>query len=565
MNRKVLLAILFVIAVCLIGLRSLITVRFYTSHDGFTHTARIAAYYRSLKDLQIPPRWATNLNGNMGSPIFSYIYPAPYFAGSVLHAFKFSYQDSFRLVMVISTLVSALFMFFWVKENFGFLPAIVGAIYYVWVPYRFLNLYVRAAYAENLAYTFLPLALLCAQKVILSKSRVWFYGLCFSLIAILLSHNEVAAITLPIIFAWLLWWGVVNKSLRRFIVGFLAFLIALVASSWIYIPDFFERKFIYFDRGMSYYSDYFVTWWQLIRSRWGYGFDFPGTAMDDMSLQIGLAQIFVFVISSLILIYGFISFKFRRINKVDFRAIFAIAMIVGLVFMMTDTPYIRTVWKSLPLITTIVDFPWRFLGPISVLTAFLAAFVVSRLRFNKIVAIFLIVVALIANRNHINVNQSLNFTDPVFDSYRGTSTAASAEYTPSWHGSLKFDEKNEPVTVLPGGAKVKVFSQKAQGMDFEIVSTGSAIVRINRFYFPNTVLYHDGKELKIGNGFEVISGKTYEFDDDTGLIKINVTSPGGQYKLRLEDTVTRKLGNVLSCVCLSGLVLGFLLSIKNEK
>ena len=110
------LAIFFLLILSIPALKSLATPGFYTSHDGETHTARIAQYYQAIKDGQIPPRWAPTLNNNFGSPIFVYIYPVPYLTGALIHAVGFSYADTFKLLMILTFILSGVFAYVWLIE-----------------------------------------------------------------------------------------------------------------------------------------------------------------------------------------------------------------------------------------------------------------------------------------------------------------------------------------------------------------------------------------------------------------------------------------------------------------
>ena len=305
------LGVFFLLLLSFIALKSLLTNSFYTSHDGFTHTARIAAYYKALKDGQFPPRWGTDLNGGLGSPIFTYIYPLPYLLGSSIHFTGISYQDGFRIVTAVGYFLSGLTCFWWLKNRFGNLPGLLGAIFYLWAPYRFLNIYVRAAYAENLAYIFIPLIFLAIDEIF--RSRRWgFFLLAFSTAGMLLSHNLIAAIFLPLSLCWTFWQLITRRNPSAFVVSTLAVITGFLMSSFIYFPDLFERQFVKFDTSIVYFREHFVTVWQLLRSPWGYGFDFPGVVNDEMSFQLGLGQILITTSFIFLLIYKQIVGKWRK-------------------------------------------------------------------------------------------------------------------------------------------------------------------------------------------------------------------------------------------------------------
>lgn len=478
----------------LVGLWALIKNPFYTSHDGFTHTARIAAYYQALRSGQFPARWAVNFYDGRGSPIFVYSYPLPYFWGSILHFFGISYQDSFRVLMGFSFVFGCLTAFWWLKNKFSLWPAVVGAVFYTWVPYRFLNLYVRAALAESLAYSFVPLVFLA-----LEKWRWQFLALVLS--AVLLSHNEVAALTLPVFAGWAL----VQKKFRKF---FLATVFAFAVSAFIYLPDFFERGYVNFDKGISYFQDHFVAWWQLIRSHWGYGFDFPGTVNDDMSFQLGMAQIAAVVLLLVI----------ARKKIFQKEGLFFFGVLTVSIFLMVDQPFIQNIWEALPGIKTIVDFPWRFLGVTTIAFAYLSAYLVSLKNNSRILVIFLLAAVFIFNRNHLRINLPQNFPDEVFDNYQGSSTAGSDEYHPVWD-----------LTRLP----------------WDKIAANESGARINRFYFPETIITLNGQNLVKDKDWQV---------DKNGLINLNTRFSGTNYRLIFRETPLRQAANLISLISFAGLI-----------
>ena len=520
--RRFLPSFIVLLFFSILALRSLVQNSFYTSHDGFTHTARIAAYFQALSDGQFPPRWAPNFNNGLGSPIFTYIYPVPYFLGSATHFVGFSFQDSFRLVMVLSTFLSSAFMYFWLKRNFGSTPALVGAIFYVWVPYRFLNLYVRAAYAENLAYMFLPVILLSLQD---KKWKMF----VFSLALLLLTHNVVAAMFLPTIIGW----GILQKSsLKKMVLGMVA---AFSLAAFIYLPDFFERGYVLFDSGINYFSDHFVAFWQFFRSPWCYGFDFAGTTSDAMSFQLGLTQIGVFVMAI-----------YLAAKKKSLPAIFFTSLTVLVTAIMTETPWSVGLWKTVPVMKNIIDFPWRFIGVTTLTFSFLAAFVVSQVRYKKVVAVVCILAVLVFNRNHLRVNETASFPDKDFINYTGASTATSGEFTPRWHNDRDFFIPEKKVEVLRGNTDISNIIYNSFGVSFLATGSEAAKIRINRLYFPQTDIFLNGSQLEKDKQYRITGRTSFEKLDDSGLIQVDFLPPGGKYQLKFSETPLRKIGNVIS-------------------
>ena len=166
------LAIVALVILSFPALKNLAFDGFYTSHDGENHTARIAQYVNALKDGQMLPGFAGRFYNGLGSPIFVYIYPLPYLAGSIIHFAGASYANSLKILMALSFIFSGIFSYFWFKEIFKSpRAAFLGALFYMWVPYRFSLIYVRASLSEILAYTFVPIAFYSFTKLSTNKKK----------------------------------------------------------------------------------------------------------------------------------------------------------------------------------------------------------------------------------------------------------------------------------------------------------------------------------------------------------------------------------------------------------
>lgn len=537
-----------------IALRSLISVPFYTSHDSFTHTARIAAYYDSMKDGQFPVKWAKNLNGNLGSPIFIYSYPLVYMIGGGLHFVGVKYEDAFRLIIGGGYLLSGLAMYWWLKNRFGKVPGFMGAVIYLWTPYRFLDVYVRGALAENFAYIFLPLILLGIDKVFLAKSRVnwWWLLMTVSSIGMFLGHNVVSAMFLPVAVVWvgLLFWTTKNKKGALFVL--LGLVLAFLASSFIYFPDFFERGFIRFDQGISYWPDHFVYLKQFIRSKWDYGFDLPGYVNDAMSFELGLANW---------LILGLFTITLLIKRKADKFVVFFIILFSFVIFVAIYNPVSKVVWENAPVMKTIIDFPWRWFGFLALIMAYFGSYLIKNT--NKLLVFFLVFAILVANRNHLRVNEAVTYGDEAYDHYTGTATATSNEYTPKWHNSSSFPLNSPRVDKLEGDLVITIGKFTADTQEFKVKANSSGVVRINKFYFPQTTIYNNGRQLQKDLDWKIIDQKTEKTRfDDSGTVELKISSPGGEFVLRRTETDIEKNAGYLSILAL--ILIGIIFYVKKK-
>ncbi|MEX2028036.1 MAG: 6-pyruvoyl-tetrahydropterin synthase-related protein [Candidatus Curtissbacteria bacterium] len=566
------ISILALIFLSIFALKSLTVPGFYTSHDGETHTARIAQYAIAISDGQIPPRYANTLYSGLGSPIFVYIYPVPYLLGSAAHALGFTFADSFKLIMALGFICSGIFAYLWLFEFFkSSKPAFLGALFYIWVPYRFSLIYVRGSISELLAYTFLPLALYSYTMLLKRKSLLWVALSALATSLVLLSQNLVAAITMPVLFSYVLLLGILDKSPRYTHLSVSAFVWGAGVASVTYLPALFERKFIRFDEIISKaYPDHFVTLKQLFHSPWGYGFDLPGTLSDQMSFQIGLAHVIVIALASLVIIFQLAKkiFSFRKTDNLGadsrslYIAIFFTTTFFLSILLMLDGKFTKTIWDDFKILHTI-DIPWRLLGICSLASAFLAGFI-ARSAKSGLVFMILILAVLIANRNHLRINEPVIFSDNHFLNYSGTATQYN-EFTPIWRQSTKAPlgiDPNTKVKTTPDVVDITNLLVSSKRISFNAnVEAQTAEVRINRFYFPTTEVIVDGKSLKPFSDFS-ISGSanlsTPDEEDGSGMPLIRLAKGAHHVTVSYKETPLRQAADFLSAISVLT-VLGILL------
>jgi len=548
------LAIFALLFFSIFALKDLARPGFYTSHDGETHIARIAQYNQTITDGQIPPRWAKTLNGGLGSPIFVYIYPLPYLFGSIIHFFGLNFTTSFELLMALTFIFSGLFTFLWLKEVFNSTgAAFIGALFYTWVPYRFSLIYVRGSISEALAYTFIPALLWMLTKLSKNLELKTIAIASLFLAAVLLSQNLVAYIALPVIAMYILILSVLRKSLKYFATAFFISLWGLSISSVTYIPVIFERNLIHFDElFQKVYNSHFVTITQLIHSPWGYGFSLPGLN-DSLSFQIGLAHLLVVFLAILCLaLLALIPRSFisgRQIEKTQLTlAIFFLSTFLLSTTLMLENKLVHAFWQNFKPIQ-FIDIPWRFLGITAISTAFLAAFI-TKLSKNKFVLLFLIIAVLVANRNHLRINEQKFYSDEFFIRYQGSATQYN-EFTPrTRHSTGVTDDFVSRAESIKGNIKIYDLSQKSHQISFKTQNDVPARIQVNLINFKGWQIFMDGQKF-VNN--PTLVDKSYNFSyrpkvDTSGLYDLIVPPGQHHFVYKYKETLLRNVANTISII-----------------
>lgn len=551
------IAIFFLLFFSIFALKDLAKPGFYTSHDGETHVARIAQYYQALKDGQVPPRWAKTLHGGLGSPIFVYIYPLPYLFGSIIYLTGLSFTSSFELLIALTFIFSGIFTFLWLKEVFGSAKAaFIGALFYTWVPYRFSLIYVRGSISESLAYTFVPALLWSLTRLSknISFKNVAISGLFFA--AILLSQNLVAYIVLPVVGVYVLIFSVLNKSIKYFLFALVSAIWGFFTSSLTYLPALFERNLIHFDElFQKVYNSHFVTISQLIHSPWDYGFSLPGPG-DSISFQIGLAHIMVIVLAFLalaLIIFQKSTGNFQEVK--DYKSqiiitVFFLLVIFASIFLMLDTNINHTFWKIFKPIQ-FIDIPWRLLGIVALSCAFIAGFVANTTKSGFIFKV-LIISVLIANRNHLRINEPAFFKDEFFLNYQGSATQYN-EFTPrTRHSTGVSDDFVSPIESIKGNIKIYDLTQKSNRISFKTQNSQPARIQVNLINFKGWQTLMDNK--KFANDASLVD-KSFSFAyrpniDTSGLYDLIVPAGNHEFALRYQETPLRKTADFISLLSL---------------
>lgn len=323
--------------------------RFIPTHDGEYHIIRFWQFYKGLSGGNWFPRWAPDLNNGYGIPLFTFNYPFPNYIGSLFHFLGLSFVDSVKWTLASGYLLAVLFCFIWLKRQFDAKFAVFGTIVGAFVPYWFVDLYVRGSVGEVWA-------------------LVWVFGvfaaivygsgflLTITVTLLIVSHNILALIFVPVIFTYVV---VYKRGLLRYV----AF--GIGAASYFWIPAIYEQRFI---TGISpvHVFDHFPAVHQLLIPSWGTGFRGAVGGGNEMSYQIGLIPIIVFLLAP----------KKKNI-------FFVLCFLFSVILMLPWTQYL---WRVVPFVH-FIQYPWRLLSIVVVVTPYLAASVVKRYRFGWIIAV----------------------------------------------------------------------------------------------------------------------------------------------------------------------------------
>ncbi len=522
-------SLILVLILSVIPLLDLLHSGLPVTHDGQDHVARIANFYQSISEGNIIPRWAGNLNWGFGHPILMFLYPFPSYLGSLFHYFGFSFIDSVKLVFAVSYIVSGVAMYYWGKNALGEKAGIVAAALYMYAPYRFVDLYVRGAIGEHVAFTFVPMILYLLLKSSQNhkeKRFSYFFLLTISITGLLLSHNALALMFIPILFAYsmfLIYTSKEKKYLASIYItsGALGFGL----SSFFIIPAFFEGKYTLRDIVTSHgeYRSGFVNLKDFVVPQWSYG----GSQL--LSKQIGMVHLFLAGISLLL----FNTFKKNKKSFIFYMCLFSISLSIFLMLSFSDV-----IWQKISLLQKF-QFPWRLLSPVVLCTSILGALTVAvfeKKKYTTYLVFLLCFFLVIVNFKYFHPRAYLSKNDSFFTGiYNGTTDTG--ESSPRW--SVRFME-HKPSTkaeFIDGEGRIKVVKRTSTYREYEIFSkTKTSRVLENTLYFPNWEVSVNGKKTLI------------EFQDKSyrGLMTYFIAQGKNKVIISFKDTKLRTISNSIS-------------------
>lgn len=516
------------------------------THDGQDHIARIANFYQNLSEGNIIPRWAANLNWGYGHPILEFLYPLPSYLASFFLFLGLTLVDSVKVVFGASFILSALAMYVFTKELLkDEKTAFLAGLFYAIAPYRFVDLYVRGAIGEHVAFVFPPLLFYFLIKLSKNYSYWYLLGGSLSLAGLILSHNAITLMFLPLIFLFILYL-VFQCNNKKYFISYVSCLTLLGfgLSSFFLFPAFMEGKYTLRDivTGGGEYTRSFVAWKDFFFGQWSYG----GTL--QLSKQIGIIH-WIGVFASPIAAY----FLYQKRNKLWIVCLGSLLIFWATLFLMTKTS--NPIWQTITILQKF-QFPWRFLSVTVFLSALMMGISFSLIanKYKKIALLIFVVGLLVANRNYWYANGFLSKPESFFTGIYN-STTDTGESAPIW--SVRFMEKRPKsrVEIIEGNGELKEIKRSITKREYQVDAKEKIRILENTLYFPGWTVLIDGRQAVI------------EFQDQNhrGLITFDVDKGKHLVSILYEDTKIRRFADVVSLTSLIAIMVLLILNCRAKK
>jgi hypothetical protein len=542
MNKK-LLAVIGLLFISIIVSWNIFMPGFFSMHDDL-QVMRLFEMKRCLNEGQIPCRWSPDMGAGYGQPMFNYYSATPYYTGSIFKTIGFSYIDSVKSIMFISIFLAGIAMFLFLSQFVAILPAFIGGVAYILVPFRALEIFVRGALAENFALALLPLVLYGIIRLVKKQDKISFVILSLFSGLFLASHNITSLISSLLILVFSVVSIFLNQSkLKSFRLLFFSALLGLGLASFFLLPVIFENNLINTALLTSGYFDFrahFATLNQLfLNQNWGYGASEFGPN-DNLSFAVGIIQTLALVSVPVVLFFK------RKTLHFSQKAVLVTFWGIGFTGLFLTTIRSVGIWDLLTPMSYI-QFPWRFLGIVAVSSSAILGITLNifGIKTQKILSSILLIALLIFNFRYFKFEKTFQTaSDNTYltgEGYSKEQKSAFFDYRPL--SMVGVPEKIAPLNpvVLSGLAEVKNFQKRSAYFSADVeVFAGQATVSFPISYFPNWTVYLNSSITP--SVFE--TGK--EFGEITLTFNKGITLVQGYF----EDTPIRTVGNTLTFLSL---------------
>ena len=494
------------------------------------------------------------MNGGLGSPVFFFYPPAPYFITSLLYPF-FGNQTCWRELGVgaaIGLAASGLCAYTWLRQIGTQRGALISSVLYLWMPYHAaVDLYTRGAYGEFWAFVWMPLLLYLVHKI---KERKLAACLAFAV-----SYAILVMTHLPttLIFSAILPFYAMIVTQRGYRLRSLGLCVAALAvgvgiSAVYLLPALTTQdsvSMVAMRVGFCYYEN---------------GFFLPHLAAGNFQLaRDHFERELLWIALSALGASACAWILVRRSNLSPgkkLEASFWTAVGFLAVFMMF--PVSKLVYEMLsPL--QLIQFPWRFNTILAVASSGVLALAISCLqrplrtadRLPIILGCLFLVWGVSANVKPLL--GAASSSGPVLDPNFATGDRVlrdAPEYRPKWAFSDLYSALEnigqhngelDRVKIVVGRGNVIVKKWRPRHIVLEVYAESSMLAQISQFYYPAW-----GARLDGVRAIEVRPSNA------EGLIRIDIPSGAHLVSLVLRKDPQEKLGQTISAITIGACLFG---------
>lgn len=502
--------------------------------DHYFHIIMIRCFSEQLWQGDIYPRWCMNANEGLGSPLFLFYFPLPYYVTALFYPLVHwagSVDTVYLAGVFIATLLTTVTCYHWLREITTPAKALLVSVVFLFLPYRMEAILFRAAYAEMWFMALLPLYFLYLRRGLQGKPYT-IPSLAMAITAMCLTHIPATATALLAGSVYALF---VAHANWRVLAGQIVAVIWGVAGALFYIvPALYYRQFMNQDIGDPQWANTFLSMNNITERN-----------------QIWVVMLIVFTVAMLMVMAmklwrNRLSLPDMDIIRQEYKG-WVVASIVALYLLL---PFSKPIYGLMGELSHVV-MPWRMQLVFMMAIAFMLAVRMQYLMndrqlktwkgdYASLMALLIVSAYLVTGIRGdalLDLEAKLEKNDIIATpEYR-------TRWTDKWHYSKKYfieyaNANHEKIQVIKGNKDIDVMGWSWRGITLDNQTGNPATLRLKLTYYPSW-------------GAQAEDGTAVPLYPEAGNGQAIVEIPSGKHKIDIVSSVSRPqiwlgIANVLS-------------------
>ena len=494
-------------------------------HDVNLHLRSWMDAAQQFQEGTVFPRWAAGANQGFGEPFFIFYPPLSRLIGMTL-GLVLPWKMVSGIYIWLMLVLAGAAMWKCASEWLAPPDALMASLLFAINPYLLIIAYKRGNYADLLACALFPLVVWGGTRMGPAPARTML-PLSVSFAAMWLSDLPAAVVASYALAALLVFNAIAYRSLRPLLFGALAIVSAFGSIAFFLFPAAWERRWVSIE--------------EAVRSEWAPENNFLFTHNNlpqYVTFNQGLSFIALFLVAVTV-IAALLARQLRQDDPWVWRSLAALAAIST--FMMFPPSMI--LYKTLPEMRY-VEFPWRWLSPLCVVTAFLFASALSQVHRKWIssVAVALVVASVSAMIIHTTNWDSSDYLEGLIaDAHSATGYPIRfGDWSNPLGSQLSKLDKAAPLvaSVKPEdeGAQIQVERWRGERKVFSVSSPRPLLLKLRLLTYPAWQAKLDGNIVPV------------QTDPEVGQMLVPVPAGSSRVEIAFGRTWDRTVGNTVSIV-----------------
>lgn len=503
-SQEKLTDILVILGAALLATTPMMQPYLYNADDLCYHLARI----EGVKDAVLDGQIGANIlpNGLQNNGYMNAMYPYLFlYIGAFLRICRVSLAFSYKTLIFLTNVSSAVCAYVAVKSMVKSRRSVLlSVVLYTLMPYRFTNIFSRGDLGEILALIFWPMVIAGLYHIVMGDRKKWYYlviGFSGALQSHILSVVYVAAVCAMTVLLYCV--RIVRQ--KRYVELLKAAGLTVLLNVWYIVPFLFYYFKEDLNKEVLRWSGYFEQSINLSNMTQSL------SLYNKQYFSLGFALLGCIGIGVIYLLCE----RMGKMSETDGFLLYLLVLGAAFVFMTTGYFPSRALIAN-PFfnnIATMLQFPWRFLGPASACFVFVGAAGLARSEMlkpyrNVIFAMLiglnlLIIVSVPSDNNHVPYKNAQSEASKGHETKLGTSVGLF--YPHEWRLIDAIDEKLTTSVVISDFASVTVRDYKKEGTKAVVAYTSVSDKAYIELPLQSYLGYRATDEL--GNPVEIKRGE----------------------------------------------------------